>query len=95
MEKKTTLPINCPSCENMLKVKTLHCDTCGTSVNGSFNLPVLTCLSLDEQDFVLHFVKQSGSLKEMSKHLDLSYPSVRNILDSIIEKINQLETHKQ
>jgi hypothetical protein len=54
-------------------------------------LPVISRLKPDEQDFILRFVKCSGSLKEMAKHLNLSYPTVRNLLDDIILKINNYE----
>lgn len=92
MGKSIKLPVNCPSCEGKLKVNTLNCDICGTNVNGSFELPILARLESDEQDFVLHFMKQSGSLKEMARHLGLSYPSVRNKLDGIISNIIELES---
>jgi hypothetical protein len=53
-----------------------------------YPLPVLARLSTEEQDFILRFVKSSGSLKDMAKQLSLSYPTVRNLLDDIIKKIN-------
>jgi len=81
------LPCNCPSCQSQLKVKSLKCDTCQTEVSGLYDLPALARLSPDDQQFVLQFVKCSGSLKDMTKHLNLSYPTVRNLLDDIIEKI--------
>lgn len=85
------LPCICPSCQNQLKVKSLICENCGTEVHGSFDLPVLARLSLDEQSFILKFVKNSGSLKDMAKELGLSYPTVRNLLDDIINKIEKHE----
>lgn len=42
----------------------------GTELNGLFTLPVLARLSLDNQKFILHFVKSSDSLKDMTKYLD-------------------------
>jgi hypothetical protein len=85
------LPCTCPSCREQLKVKCLKCEACGTEVNGLYDLPVLARLSSDDQEFILQFVKSSGSLKEMAKHLSLSYPTVRNLLDEIIQKINHYE----
>jgi hypothetical protein len=69
----------------------MQCDRCSTEVHGQFKLPVLAELSAEEQAFILNFVKNSGSLKEMAKQLKLSYPSVRNLLDEIIEKIKSYE----
>lgn len=85
------LPTHCPSCKTKLKVKSLKCETCETEVSGSYNLPVLTLLSEDEQQFILRFIKNSGSLKDMATQMKLSYPTVRNKLNEIIEKIETYE----
>lgn len=85
------LPCNCPSCQTQLKVKSLRCENCGTEVHGLYDLPILARLSVEEQDFILKFVKSSGSLKDMAKQLGLSYPTVRNLLDDIITKITNYE----
>ena len=80
-------PCHCPSCLSQLKVKSLKCEKCDTEVTGLYDLPALVRLSQEEQDFVLKFVKNSGSLKDMAKQLNLSYPTVRNLLDNIIKNI--------
>ncbi|MDR0843553.1 MAG: DUF2089 domain-containing protein [Acidobacteriota bacterium] len=83
------LPEKCPSCQARLKVAQLTCAGCGTQVLGLYDLPPLARLSPDEQRFVVDFVKNSGSLKEMARLLKLSYPTVRNLLDSVIEKLEK------
>lgn len=85
------LPCYCPSCDAQLKVKSLKCDTCQTEVSGSYELPTLALMSPNEQSFIISFVKNSGSLKEMANELNLSYPTVRNLLNDIIEKIELYE----
>jgi len=87
-----TLPCICPSCQTSLKVKSLTCDHCLTEVTGLYELPVLSRLKPDEQDFILQFVKYSGSLKDMAKYLKLSYPTVRNRLDDVIDRLKKEET---
>jgi hypothetical protein len=82
-----TLPTICPSCQGILKVQRLTCTSCGTSVEGSYNLPILGQLSGDDQDFILKLIRASGSLKELAGLYGISYPTVRNRLDSLIEKI--------
>lgn len=54
---------------------------------GHYPLPDLALLPAADQSFVLHFVRCSGSLKEMAKHLKVSYPTVRNRLNEIIEHL--------
>lgn len=84
-------PVNCPCCESLLKVTELSCDNCKTKVLGQFQLPILGQLAQDEQEFVLQFLKFSGSLKDMASKMGVSYPTVRNKLDDLIEKINRLD----
>ncbi|MDL2256977.1 DUF2089 domain-containing protein [Bacteroidales bacterium OttesenSCG-928-I14] len=85
------LPCKCPSCDSQLMITGLKCLTCNTEVSGSYDLPLLARLTKADQEFILNFVKNSGSLKEMSKVMGLSYPTVRNILDEIINKIETYE----
>jgi hypothetical protein len=84
---KYMLPTYCPSCHAQLKVKCLTCESCKTEVSGSYDLPMLALLPENDQQFILRFVINSGSLKEMASELKLSYPTVRNMLNEIIEKI--------
>ena len=51
-------------------------------------------LAAEDQEFVVQFVKCSGSLKEMARLQKLSYPTVRNDLDNIIEQIKLAETQQ-
>ncbi len=88
------LPTKCPACGSQLKVRKLFCQECKTEIEGMFDLPRLAKLSAEEQDFILQFIKSSGSLKEMAKLLKLSYPTVRNRLDEIIEHIKNEEQIK-
>lgn len=46
-------------------------------------------LALEQEDatFVKNFILKSGSLKEISKLYDVSYPTVRLRLDKLIQKI--------
>lgn len=90
---KQKLPVSCPSCESPLSVTQLSCDTCQTVVSGNYALPFLLQLTQEEQLFVFQFVLTSGSLKEMAAQMGNSYPTVRNKLDDIIEKMNRLKNH--
>ena len=85
------MPINCPCCKKTLKVSKFICDNCITVVKGDFDLPILVRLDPEDQEFVVEFLKASGSLKDMAKSYGVSYPTLRNRLDSVIEKIQSLE----
>jgi hypothetical protein len=88
------LPIACPSCSGSLHVSRLSCPSCATEVSGNYPLPVLMRLASEEQAFILQFFLTSGSLKEMASQMSISYPTVRNRLDDLIEKIKQLSTEE-
>lgn len=92
MEKaKKKSPLHCPACESPLRVSRLFCRACETEVAGSFDLPLFLRLNQKEQNFIMEFIKSSGSLKDMAKEMGISYPTVRNLLDDLIEKIKLLE----
>ena len=81
------IPTSCPACGEPLRIGRLHCTTCETTLTGDFRLPALWRLPPAEQEFVLRFVLCSGSLKEMAREMGLSYPTVRNKLDEIIDRL--------
>jgi hypothetical protein len=89
------LPMSCPSCNSRLSVKRLRCDACETEVEGQYALPTLASVSQEDQEFIVGFIKASGSLKEMADILKVSYPTVRNRLDEIIEKLKQSESNRK
>lgn len=53
-------------------------------------------LALEPEDaaFIKNFVLRSGSLKEIAKFYEVSYPTVRLRLDKLIQKI-ELNDHKE
>ncbi len=85
------LPTICPGCRGVLKVQRLSCEVCNTSVEGSFDLPVLAQLPNEDQEFIVHLIQASGSLKDMAGRYGISYPTIRNRLDVLIEKISKLK----
>lgn len=89
------LPAICPSCNSQLNVKNLICEQCQTEIQGQYELPLLARISTDDQSFILEFIKASGSLKKMADLLRLSYPTVRNRLDEVIERIRLAEKSKE
>ncbi len=85
------LPAICPCCDAVLGVSTLKCDHCQTTINGNYPMPVFLRLTPDEQEFVMKFLLASGSIKEMAAQEGISYPTLRNRLDDLIEKVKQLQ----
>ncbi|MDF1964700.1 DUF2089 family protein [Priestia megaterium] len=50
-------------------------------------------LESDDLEFVRKFVLNSGSLKQLAKDYEVSYPTVRIRLDRLIQKIEINEEH--
>ncbi|MCG7406606.1 DUF2089 domain-containing protein [Paenibacillus sp. ACRRX] len=47
----------------------------------------ITSLEIEDISFIKNFIVHSGSLKEIAKIYDVSYPTVRLRLDKLIQKI--------
>ncbi len=74
----------CPVCKHELRVQKLHCDHCGTSVEGSFTLSKFNYLETEKLYFIEIFIKNRGNIKAIEKELNISYPTVKKMLDDVI-----------
>lgn len=84
---------SCPSCQSgSVRVTHVECQSCGTKFEGDFEIPRLLKLPAEDVKFVEEFLIASGSLKEMAKKMGISYPTVRNRLNSIIDEVERLAT---
>jgi hypothetical protein len=86
------LPNLCPSCGHTLTVRRFGCAACDTTVEGEFGLPLLARLSSDDQALVVALIKASGSLKDLARLYGVSYPTIRNRLDALIDQVERLES---
>lgn len=86
----------CPSCESVkLHVAKIECIDCNTIFEGKFEIPSLLKLTDEDLQFVFDFVKCSGSLKDMAAKQNVSYPTLRNRLNALIEAIEKLEIQRE
>lgn len=86
----------CPSCESIkLKVEKIACSNCNTLFEGKFDIPALLKLPEEDLQFIFDFVKCSGSLKDMAAKQSVSYPTLRNRLNALIETIENLSLKKK
>ena len=87
MEKKVNVnPVlsTCPVCKHELRVERLHCDHCNTAIEGSFTLSKFNYLETDKLYFIEIFIKNRGNIKAIEKELNISYPTVKKMLDEVI-----------
>jgi len=57
-------------------------------IEGVFELPPLAQLPADDQIFVAAFVRSHGSIKQMEQFFGISYPTVKNRLNRISERLS-------
>lgn len=80
-----TLIGKCPVCGQELEAVRLHCQNCQTSIEGRFTLSRLSRIDNEQLRFVETFLKVRGNIREMERELGISYPTVRNRLDAILQ----------
>lgn len=62
------------------------------AIEGSFELPQLARLALDDQVFITAFVRSHGSIKEMERVFGVSYPTIKSRLTRIADSLEFVET---
>jgi len=63
------------------------------AIEGSFELPQLARISMDDQIFITAFVRSHGSIKEMERIFGVSYPTIKSRLTRIANSLEFVETN--
>ena len=63
------------------------------AIEGSFELPQLARLDMDDQIFITAFVRSHGSIKEMERIFGVSYPTIKSRLTRIANSLEFVETN--
>ncbi len=88
-ERKKSNPVIsiCPICSHELHVSKLECSHCDTIIEGSFTLSKFNYLEIDKLYFIEMFIKNRGNIKAIEKELNISYPTVKKMLDDVIVRL--------
>lgn len=83
--------MKCPLCTERLEITQMSCHSCDICIEGSFRAPRLARLTPEHQKFVEALVLCGGNLKELTDVLEISYPTLRKRLDTVIEAMRSLK----
>ncbi len=75
----------CPSCRHALDVTELSCPHCHIQIRGRFQGHPSLTMTEEQLSFLRLFVLSRGNLREIERVLGISYPTVRNKLDDLVE----------
>ena len=78
----------CPNCERDMAVTSMVCGACDIKIEATFELSPLSRLSPNDQEFIVAFVGSHGSIKEMERQFNVSYPTVKNRLSAIARALD-------
>ena len=62
------------------------------AIEGEFELPLLARLSAEDQVFVMAFIQCHGSIKDMEEMFGISYPTVKNRLNRLADKLKLVQS---
>jgi hypothetical protein len=64
------------------------------NIEGEFDLPPMAKLSYNDQIFVAEFIRAHGSIKHMEQAFGVSYPTIKNRLNGIAERLNLVQVQR-
>src|SRR5918998_2214095 len=81
-------PSDCPVCGDRLATTRLGCASCGSELAGVFTSCSFCALSSAETEMLRVFLASRGNLREVEKHLGVSYPTARLRFADLLRKLN-------
>ncbi len=80
-------PLNCPVCDERLALTRLTCPACDTELSGGFSTCEFCALTNEDREVLRVFLSSRGNMKELERHLGVSYPTARARFDALLGKI--------
>ena len=80
-------PASCPVCSSRLAVTRLTCPSCDTELSGAFTSCEFCALTDEDRDVLRVFLASRGNMKELERHLGVSYPTARARFDALLARM--------
>lgn len=80
-------PSNCPVCSTKLALTRLSCPSCETELSGAFAQCEFCALTDEDRDVLRVFLASRGNMKDLERHLGVSYPTARTRFDALLGKL--------
>ena len=80
-------PTSCPVCNHRLATTRLTCPECSTELAGAFTSCEFCVLTDEDRDVLRVFLASRGNMKELERHLGVSYPTARARYDGLLSKL--------
>src|SRR3981081_4463279 len=80
-------PLNCPVCNERLAPTRLTWPAGDTELSGGFATCEFCVLSNEDREVLRVFLASRGNMKELERHLGVSYPTARARFDTLLAKI--------
>lgn len=80
-------PRDCPVCGERLALTRLSCRSCGTEIAGDFEACEFCSLGAEDRQLLRHFLASRGNMKELERHLGVSYPTARARFDQLLSRL--------
>lgn len=81
------VPRSCPVCGGRLALTRLSCPDCETELSGVFEACDFCALDADDREMLRVFLRSRGNMKDLERHLGVSYPTARARFDRLLAKI--------
>jgi len=80
-------PRDCPVCGDRLSLTRLSCQACGTELSGEFESCEFCSLGQADREVLRVFLASRGNMKELERHLGVSYPTARARFDALLARL--------
>ena len=77
----------CPNCGDEMIITSYRCENCYTEVSGEFEMDNFSRLDKEDKEFIELFLQKRGSIKDVGEEIGISYPTVRNRIDKLVNKL--------